>query len=359
MDRRLSGIRPRGNSIVLDFTYQGIRCRETLRTKPTKTAIKEATRKREAVLHAIAMNNFDYANFFPDSPRAIELSKNSGRLVTIETTLKKWLKAIQLRCQPSTIKDYNSIVYTHLIPAFGHLALSDLSAELVNNWIMTLGISNKRINNVLIPLRQVFKDALFDDLIERDPMLRVRPLPKTTKEPKPFRPSEIDKILQELTGQDKNLIQFAFWSGLRSSELIALRWEDIDFDNNRFHVRVAIVRRKEKAPKTAAGHRTIDFNPMSLAAIKSQQKFTKDQHRVFNDSKYDMPWLDEQAIRKRLWIPALKRANIEYRNPYQTRHTFASTMLSNGKNPLWVAQQMGHSDWGMIIKVYGRWIPPE
>lgn len=37
--------------------------------------------------------------------------------------------------------------------------------------------------------------------------------------------------------------------------------------------------------------------------------------------------------------------------------SFASMLLSRGENPLWVAQQMGHEDWSMIIKVYGRWIP--
>jgi integrase len=47
---------------------------------------------------------------------------------------------------------------------------------------------------------------------------------------------------------------------------------------------------------------------------------------------------------------------VKYRCPYQTRHTFASMMLSSGKNPMWVASQMGHADWGMIRKVYGRWI---
>jgi integrase len=54
--------------------------------------------------------------------------------------------------------------------------------------------------------------------------------------------------------------------------------------------------------------------------------------------------------------PALQRANDKYRTPYQTRHTFASMLLSRGENPLWVAEQMGHKDWGMIRKVYGRWI---
>ena len=48
---------------------------------------------------------------------------------------------------------------------------------------------------------------------------------------------------------------------------------------------------------------------------------------------------------------------MRYRRPYQTRHTYASMMLSAGESPMWVAQQMGHSDWTMIARVYGRWIP--
>jgi integrase len=78
---------------------------------------------------------------------------------------------------------------------------------------------------------------------------------------------------------------------------------------------------------------------------------------VFNDSRTNQPWKDDQAIRKIVWTPALKRASIKYRNPYQTRHTFASMLLSRGENPMFVAQQMGYKDWSMIIKVYGRWIP--
>nr|WP_274597446.1 hypothetical protein [Achromobacter xylosoxidans] len=53
----------------------------------------------------------------------------------------------------------------------------------------------------------------------------------------------------------------------------------------------------------------------------------------------------------------MKRAKVGYRRPYQMRHTFASMMLSAGEHPMWVAQQMGHKDWAMIIRVYGKWMP--
>jgi len=63
---------------------------------------------------------------------------------------------------------------------------------------------------------------------------------------------------------------------------------------------------------------------------------------------------NDHSIRKRIWIPALKNASSKYRNPCQTYRTFASTLHSSGENPIWVVQQIGHKDWGRIIKIYVR-----
>jgi integrase len=58
-----------------------------------------------------------------------------------------------------------------------------------------------------------------------------------------------------------------------------------------------------------------------------------------------------------MWLPALKKAGVRYRRPYQTRHTYASMMLTAGESPIWLANQMGHADTGMIFRIYGRLIP--
>jgi len=47
---------------------------------------------------------------------------------------------------------------------------------------------------------------------------------------------------------------------------------------------------------------------------------------------------------KRCGVPAMKKSGVRYRYPYQTRHTYASIMLSPGEHPVWVAKQMEHSD---------------
>lgn len=112
-----------------------------------------------------------------------------------------------------------------------------------------LPISAKRINNILTPLRQTYEEAFYDEAIEKNPMQRVKNLSTTRREPQPFNSTEIEKILAVLDGHAHNLIQFAFGSGLRTSELIALRWEDVDLTQGVIHVRRAEVLGNEKTIK--------------------------------------------------------------------------------------------------------------
>jgi len=58
-------------------------------------------------------------------------------------------------------------------------------------------------------------------------------------------------------------------------------------------------------------------------------------------------------------LPHVLAPSVRYRKPYQTRHTYASMMLTAGENVMWVAQQMGHTDWSLTAKRYGRWIPAD
>ena len=189
-------------------------------------------------------------------------------------------------------------------------------------------------------------------------MLRVKNLPVKTDEPNPLTPAEAEAILKELPPEGRNLIQFAIWTGLRTSELIALEWRDIDFEAGLIRVRRAIVNKHAKQPKTKSGERDVKIFPPTLEALLNQKQFTFSQKaQVFSNPQTKKAWSTDAQIRRTLWIPALKKANVTYRMPYQTRHTYASTLLSLGENPMWVAGQMGHKDWAMIHRVYGRWIP--
>ncbi|HIE1785155.1 Arm DNA-binding domain-containing protein [Pseudomonas aeruginosa] len=96
-----------------------------------------------------------------------------------------------------------------------------------------------------------------------------------------------------------------------------------------------------------------DVDPFS----PEEQRAILAGNEVFQNPRTMERWKGDQPIRKTMWAHAVKKAGVRYRRPYQTRHTYASMMLSAGEHPMWVAGQMGHSDWTMIARVYGRWMP--
>jgi integrase len=202
-------------------------------------------------------------------------------------------------------------------------------------------------------------------VIARNPLERVvlskllnKDTIKSDYNPDPFNKDEINAILTQTEGQVRNLFQFAFFTGLRPSELIALRWEDVDWERGLICIRRAIVEKKEKCTKTKAGERDIVLLPPALHALQQQKAHTfSTSQRIFHSPRTLQPWETHAQIRRTCWIPLLKKAHIRYRNPYQSRHTYASMLLSAGENMLWVAKQMGHCDTEMIIKTYGKWIP--
>ena len=98
--------------------------------------------------------------------------------------------------------------------------------------------------------------------------------------------------------------------------------------------------------------------PPALAALTAQKAYTfLADHRVFHCPYTGKPWETSEQIRRSAWQPLLKKAGVRYRYPYQTRHTYASMLLSKGENMLWVANQMGHADTEMVMKKYGKWLP--
>ena len=319
--------------------------------EPTKANLKYAERLRSTILLEIAQGTFSPAKYFDMGAPATQ---------TVGSLLDSWLAAVSRTLSPSTVRGYSSSIRTYLVPTFGALPIDSLTTQAVREWIGTLtDISNKRINNVLIPLRSICADAYQDGIIDRNPMDRIRNLTISSRDPEPFSLEEIDRILEACEGPCRNLLQFAFWTGLRTSEMIGLEWGDIDMDRGVICVRRAVLRGKAKETKTTAGKRDVVMLRGAREALIRQKEHTfmkEASARVFCHPLTGNPfWSDGEVYR--FWESTLKKAGVPFRNPYQTRHTYASLLLSAGENPMWVASQMGHADWGMIRKRYGRWIP--
>ena len=345
-------------SIEISFYFKGVRCRERLKLTPTKANLRYAENLKGEIENAIAKGTFDYAQTFPNSNRAKMFAKVAGDVTPVRQALETWLKGVEPQVARSTFIDYRNIIRNHLIPAFGELKLSELSRAHVKEWAAEKAATRKRIANMLSPLRQTLADAVDAEHIGKNPLhgwtYRKREAVKVTDDIDPFTLEEQAAIIAHLPEQAANLIQFAFWTGLRTSELIALEWGDVDWGRGIVQVRRAKVRGKLKPPKTDAGNREVKLLPPAITALNAQKAHTfMVGQEVFHNPRTSEPWEGDGAIRKTAWVYALRKAGVRYRRPY----TFASMMLTAGENPIWVAAQMGHRDWSMIIRVYGRWIP--
>ena len=357
------GARPiSSRSIEIDFYYQGTRCRERLQLEPTPANLRKAAQHCAAVKSSIDNGTFDYQVTFPRSPRARKFIRKDR----LDQYLKNWLEAKKPTIKASTHKDYRKIIEGQLTPQFGHLMLAELKRGHVRDWAATLTCGNKRISNIISPLRAALDDAMHDELITHNPLAgwhyrKIEP-PKEIDDIDPFSTEEQAAILAALPNEGVPLIQFALWTGLRTSELVGLEWGDIDWRQNRCRITRAITQASKgeaETTKTTAGTRTIDLLPRAIAALKAQKamSYLHPSGRVFINPRTSEPWTGDQAIRKTLWTHALKRAGVRYRRPYQTRHTYASMMVSSGEPLAWVSKQMGHTSVVTTARIYAGWIP--
>ena len=344
--------------------FKDQRCRERVKLKPTPTNLKRAERHRSAILVAIENCTFNYAQTFPNSKNLTKFAVK-GETLLIKTYLKEWLEQKRPTLKVSSYDDYKKTVNNILIPVFGEIILARLKRSDLRSWCAELTCSNKRIANILSPFRTALQEAFYDEVIESNPLYGW----KYTKQegPKdneshidPFTKDEQIAILEAASGQGRNLLKFAFWSGMRTSELIALEWGDIDWIKEEIRVSRALTQASNKAEstKTTSGTRTIKILADAMFALKEQKSHTfLSSTLVFHNPQTDKQWKGDAPIRRTLWIHALKKAGVRYRNPYQTRHTYASMMLSAGESLPWLSSQLGHSNVLTTAKIYAKFMP--
>lgn len=344
-------------SIQIDFVYQGIRCRERLRLAPTPKNIKYAQRLKATIDHEIATRTFDYGKHFPGSPRARKFAGSAG--LSLKTAVATYLASIKAEIEPETLEEYEHDAAI-CIAGLGDDPLGTYSRARLRAWVSSLLLSKKRIDNLLIPLRGTFKQALEDEAIDNNPLeaFKVKRVRREKDFIDPFTRKEIEALAKTDLGY---LWEFWAWTGLRSGEIIGLRESDLERNASSIAVRRAVRVGREKRPKTERGNRVLHLLRPAREALKRKPRSAVELNTPGNDPLFRNPntgerWHEDRAL-ARAFRNACKAAGVRYRYPYQLRHTFASWALSSGENPLWVATQMGHADVTMIFKVYGKYMP--
>ncbi|EMC9359433.1 DUF3596 domain-containing protein [Proteus mirabilis] len=353
------------DTIIITFTYKGVLCREPLsRLTIDNKNIKYAERLLAEIQNNIEKGTFNYAKYFPNSKKLMLFGANN-KIKSIVDYLDEYLTICETRnLSPSTIGGYKKC--KSALSDLHKLQVTSLTPAIIKSWIQKQSTSLKTIRNQLSFLRSAIDEAITDGAISINPVSLVSASRYQSKDSStessyivdPLSPKEVSALLLSAKYEQwKNLFMFAINTGLRSSELCALKWSDIDFIERTAHVQSASVVGVIKETKTKAGTRKVELNDEAMKSLKEQKQFTFMKDGViFEDPKTNQAWASADAIRKKAWVPTLKKAGIRYRNPYQTRHTFATRNISQGVNLFWLAGQMGHKGPEMLFRHYGSYL---
>jgi integrase len=200
--------------------------------------------------------------------------------------------------------------------------------------------------------------AFRNDYVDDNVMLKVDNLPVEQPDIYPFAYDQVLMILDAVDPYYRPYTAIRFYTGMRAGEIDGLAWSDYREDMKpepKLHINKAYVYGREGKTKTKKSKRHIDCLPPVVEALTEQRQLTGKAKHIFLTK--DGQRMNPDHYRDVVWKSALEKAGLEYRPPIQTRHTFATMMLSEGEDPGWVQNMMGHSSLQMIFTRYYAWIP--
>lgn len=341
----------RGNTLWVRFSFNGEVIKKSLHLEDTKANRKLANTQ---IIPQMLLKVHSGEFFNSDNVKKVPLFEEFAK---ISFELHKTTRKI------STLNRYKSNYNRHILPHFQGKRLDQIKPSEITLWqnsLLELGLQPKRVKDIRIVLSVIFEDAVNDEIIDFNPVRKVAKLPmQVPTKINPFSLDEIKLILDNAQGQFKNFFAVAFFTGMRTGEVIGLKWEDVNFERNEITVNRTINKGMETTPKTINSIRTIEILPTLKKYLQDQLTLTgKDKSFVFLNANKNN-FFDSNKIRDYSWKRTLKTANVEYRTLYNTRHSFASLMISQGEDVLWVSHMLGHASPEMTLKKYTRFIKNE
>jgi integrase len=259
----------------------------------------------------------------------------------------RWLDEDRAR-KPSTLRDYESIIRAHLLPAFGDAYLEDLSTQRLERWRAQLGadgrLGNRTRAKVITVLVGVMKRATRTHRLPLNPALSLeKPRHQGQRGLEVFSPTEVMALVAAADDEQDGVIYLtAAFTGLRMGELLALRWRDIDFPGQFIRVSASYAGGLVTSPKSGK-LRSVPLAPeaaQALARLGQRSRFVGDDDLVFPGRAGEH--LDGSALRRR-YKAALRRAGLRPLRFHDLRHTFGTRAITKA-SILQVKEWMGHAD---------------
>lgn len=370
-------VRKETGKLYFDFRYQGQRCREQTLLENTPENIRKMQAMLKRIDAEITLGTFDYARYFPTSPWAkrfqqtgsvtmqeTETTNEKNDTPTLEDFTKDWFEENQIRWKRSYRYMIRSTLDGHLLPVFGQKKVSSITKGEVLKFRSTLakvsngnkeGLSPDRINHIMTPLRMILADAA-DRHNFTTPFIGIKPLKVPRTEVDPFSLDEVRQFLAKVRADFRDYYIVRFFTGMRTSEIDGLKWNNVDFERRQILIRETVVMGEKDTTKTDSSRRFIEMSKPVYEALLSQHRVTGAKQGFVFCTRTGEP-MNYSNVTNRIWYPTLALLGLKKRRPYQTRHTTATLWLASGENPEWIARQMGHSTTKMLFTIYSRYVP--
>ncbi|MFC2033801.1 tyrosine-type recombinase/integrase [Chloroflexota bacterium] len=344
-------------TIVLNIGIDPITSKRKQQWISIKGTKKEAEKKLSELLNQLNMGTF----------------MKPGK-VTLKEFLERWIKDYQHNLSPRGFERYAGIISKHIIPSLGRIVLTQLRPEHIQNHYSTMlkdGLSSKTVNFHHSVLHVALQTALKWGLIARNPVDAVDPPRVHRKDMQTWDEGEIARFFEVAKNSPYyELFYLALFTGMRRSELLALRWLDVDFIYCQIYVNRSVHRLQDGTyiytePKSEKSRRTIALSPSVILLLKEYKEQQVLEHAMLgvslNDNDLIFCRLDREPLRPNTvthaWNVLAARAGLNVIRFHDARHTHASLMLKAGTHPKIVQERLGHSSIAMTLDTYSHVAP--
>jgi integrase len=274
---------------------------------------------------------------------------DAGREVLDDYVTKTWGPSHAAHLAPRTRQTYASSYDRHISPELGAVPLREIDAERVavfHGKLVRAGVGPHAIRKAMILLGAILQRAAEGRRIAYNPQRVVRraPLP-LTEEVRPFAPITIERMREAASERESAILSVLGYAGLRPGELRILLWG---------HVRgrtLLVTAQKTRRRRTV---RLLDALADDLRAWRERSGNPPDHELVFPGERGGV-WSANafEKWRHRRFAVLLKAGGLRGGRPYDLRHSFASLLLHEGRDVIYVARQLGHGA-ELTLRTYGH-----
>lgn len=305
----------------------------------------------------------------------------SGEATNILFTdyLQRWLALSEQRVDEVTMQSYRMLSLRHVLPWFQErgLTLSEVSRKVIQEFLDEKGrcgrldgkggLGPKSLRELKNVLNQTLNEAVREELLTVNPCNLLRLPPKETSRAQFYTSEQLNALLTAVKEEPLYpLIRTAVVYGLRRSELLGLKWDSLDFENDTLAIRHTVVKvystvAKDKT-KTKSSYRSFPLPPemrdLFLSLRADQERNRRLMGKDYVQTDYVFCWPDGRPFTSdyvsHRFSQLLKKYGLPHIRFHDLRHSCASFFINQGCDLKQVQEWMGHSDISTTANIYGH-----